>query len=117
MRFIKDHGETVEFECKFPGMHSIAFVKKEFLNVVPEPWNPGTATPEEHFIDLYTKHKMASYLHNLRGPAVYNPETNVEQYLIEGKKIVDEAIIAKMKHDGTFQEKFIGELTTAANDK
>lgn len=111
MKFNKDHGETVEFELKFPGMHSIMFIKKEFLQIVPEPWNNGTMTPEEHFIELFTKHKISNYMHNLRGPAYINPETDVEQYLVEGKKIVDEAIIAKMKHDGNFQEKFIDELS------
>lgn len=105
--------EVISFDIKFPGVDNTFFVKPEFLAACGNdtPWKaPLGMSIQDWYIEMVTRHKIANFLHNLKGPAVINHETAVKQFIINGKKILDEAMIQKMEHDAGFEDKFLDEL-------
>lgn len=79
-------------------------VKSSFLKVIPNP-------DKHNIVELITEHKLPNFLHNPSGPAMVrvlmdqNDPLSCE-YWVNGQMIDDPEVIARMKHNNKFNDKF-----------
>ncbi len=85
--------ETKTFEYIDNGELYLFFIKKEFLDICPNPQLVDRFSLQEDF-------KLTKYLHNLDGPAAIGQLSNWCSYWIDGKKFKtreDWELVAKQK--------------------
>lgn len=77
-------------------------VKDTFLQSCPNP-----AAHDKY--DLFTKFKLASFLHNFSGPAITHLKTGKIEFWLDGKPLSEEES-KKMLHDYNFGNKINDKL-------